>query len=119
MRLVDKDRNIVVYQLEARWARGGGWHRRNMSPSSFGEKHPPFNGNMTKSCPLYREYGANGECWQTTGLHGYLDEKIARKAFAKLLAKGKPDCEVSAWRLVKRTIHVGIQILIEGKAENR
>lgn len=122
-RLIHDNIAVTIYQIEAQFPKTSSkhyknkWYIREMSPTDFGEKHPPYNGSWDKSCPIFKEYGANGDCWQRTGEHGFLNEDIARKAIDKVLRFAPKQENVSNWRLVKRHIMVNVETLVQGKAK--
>lgn len=106
-------KTFTVYMIEGQFPKDSSysleWCTRELSPAHFGEHRAKYNESWDQACPLFKEYGANGQCWQRTGLDGFLDQDIAIKAFARIMKYAPPCKHVHKWRLVKRTITVKIE----------
>ena len=115
MRIEKMEGTTVAYELECQWpedahpAYAGRWHKRDLVPEDFGERHAKYGESWDDACPLFKNYGANGECWQKTGIDGYLDETMAIQAIIQV-SKHRPG---EKWRLVRRTYTVKTDVVYE------
>lgn len=116
----DGRREITIYQIEAQYPPTAGphyanrWYARELSPAYFGERHARHDEKWERACPTFLEYGAGGECWQTTGRCGFVEEGQARAAMGLVLMHALPDPHIARWRLVRRTVAVDQASLMEG-----
>jgi len=116
------NKTYTVFQIEAKFPKSDSrqyserWYTRTMHPSDFGEKHAKLGQSEEKVCPIYHAYGACGECWQKTGIEGFLDPTLAMLAFHKLMRFVGGKQNVTQWRLVKRTIAVELEEIAQYNA---
>ena len=96
MKISENEGQIRIYVFEAR-----DWYSRRISPLDFGEQEPTYFDDWSKVCPIYNEYGVNGECWRLTGLKGFVDRDRALEAYRKLVKY--TDVE---WRVIEKNIVV-------------
>lgn len=114
---------VTVYQIEGQFPTdrllryyNAKWCERELSPKHFGERYPKYDEKWDTVCPIFREYGASGRCWQTTGMRGFLNRQMAELAFRKLVAHAPEDKHVARWRLVRREITVKKLVLADAAA---
>lgn len=119
MKLIANEGTVTIYQIEAQYPDNvrmrphrGSWYVPNtLGQSAFGERPARYGESWENACPIYKEYSANGDCWQKTGIHGFLDERLALRAIELVMRHAQPSVYITNWRLVRREVRVRVDVL--------
>lgn len=84
--MLRNDGKYTIYTIQHQDKKGE-WHSSNID--SFEPKEGRWSSDGSKELPPWRHFGANGECWQQTGVHGTFEVDDARQLLCLLRKHNK------------------------------